>query len=184
MKSLIVYLVKIFPGKIGEKIRQICYAKFFGHRQFRIAEHVTLGLVRGSIVGGENLLVCPEVKLFSTTGTVTLGRNIFFNYGCFLSADRSAIEIGDNSILGPGVTIWASNHRFQDKSRLIVDQGYELKKVLIGNDVWIGANVTILPGACIGDGCVVGAGSVVTAGAIPAYTIVAGVPARKIGERH
>ena len=183
MKSVAVYIVKNLPGNLGERIRQICYAKFFGHRRFRIAEHVTLGLVQGAISGGEDLLICPEVKLFSTTGTVTFGRNVFINYGCFLSADRSAIEIGDNSILGPGVTIWASNHRFQEKSRLIVDQGYEAKKVTIGEDVWIGANVTILPGAFIGEGCVIGAGAVVTAGAVPSYTIVAGVPARKIGER-
>lgn len=56
------------------------------------------------------------------------------------------------------------------------------KKVVIGSDVWIGANVIIMPGVKIGDGAVIGAGSVVTKDISP-YTIVAGVPAKKIRQR-
>ena len=52
--------------------------------------------------------------------------------------------------------------------------------VSIGNDVWLGANVTILKGARIGDGCVVATGSVVTAGEYPPRSVIAGVPARVV----
>ncbi|SCH02904.1 Streptogramin A acetyltransferase [uncultured Clostridium sp.] len=52
----------------------------------------------------------------------------------------------------------------------------------VGNDVWIGCNVVVLPGVTIGDGAVVAAGSIVSKD-IPAYAIVAGVPARVIKYR-
>ena len=183
MKFLVVFLVKVFPGQWGVLLRRFCYAKFFGHKRFHIAENVTLGLIPGCLTGGENLLICPDTKIFATTGRIILGKNIFINFNCFLSADRSEIEIGDNTIIGTGVTIWGSKHRYQKKDLLILDQGYSCKKVSIGRDVWIGANVTILPGAVIGDGCVLAAGSVVTGTTVAPYTTVAGVPARKIGER-
>lgn len=183
MKSIIVYLVKIFPGKFGVYLRKKCYAKFFGHSNFHIGENVTLGFKVGNITGGERLLVSPDTKIFTNTGKIFFGKNIFINFGCFISADRSRIDIGDNTIIGPGVTIWGSNHRYKDKNVIVREQGYDCKRVIIGNDVWIGANVTILPGAKIGEGVVVGAGSVVTGKEILPYSIVAGIPARRIAER-
>jgi acetyltransferase-like isoleucine patch superfamily enzyme len=68
------------------------------------------------------------------------------------------------------------------KSQLINQQKHTSEPINIGNDVWIGANSTILKGVNIGDGAVIAAGAVVTKD-VGAYTIVAGVPARKIGER-
>lgn len=183
MRTLVVLFIKLFPGKLGVKIRKICYARFFGHTSFNIGECVTLGFKIGCLCGGKNLIVSPDTKIFTTTGVLLLGENIFINYGCFISADRSKISIGDNTIIGPGVTIWASNHRYESKDKLILEQGYVSHEVIIGNDVWIGANATILPGAVIEDGCVVAAGAVVTNKRIHSYSIVAGVPARIIGER-
>ena len=57
-----------------------------------------------------------------------------------------------------------------------------IRPVRIGNDVWIGANCTILPGVSIGDGAVIGAGSVVTR-SVASQTIVAGSPARLLRQR-
>lgn len=64
----------------------------------------------------------------------------------------------------------------------IVAQGLEIKSVVIGNDVWIGAHAVILAGVAIGDGSVIAAGAVVTKDVAP-YSVVAGVPARVIKKR-
>lgn len=71
------------------------------------------------------------------------------------------------------------NSQFEDYRYSKIDRNYF---VTIGNDVWIGSNVTILDGVDIGDGAVVGAGAVVTKDVSP-YTIVVGVPAKKVSDR-
>ncbi|MGB9858398.1 MAG: acyltransferase [Moorellaceae bacterium] len=82
------------------------------------------------------------------------------------------IVIGENSIIGYNATILC--HEF-------LPHEYRLGKVEIGSWVLIGANATILPGVRIGDGAIVGAGAVVTRD-VPPGAVVAGVPARPIGE--
>ena len=73
----------------------------------------------------------------------------------------------------------ALNHNFADTTKRIDEQGISTKPVVIGDDVWIGANAVILPGVTIGRHCVVAAGAVVTKD-VPDNTVVAGVPAKVI----
>jgi acetyltransferase-like isoleucine patch superfamily enzyme len=87
--------------------------------------------------------------------------------------------IGSHVNLAQGITVTALNHNFTDTSMRIDEQGISTKPVVIGNDVWIGANAVILPGVTIGKHCVVAAGAVVTKD-IPDHTLVGGVPARII----
>ena len=68
------------------------------------------------------------------------------------------------------------------KDQFWMDQNQTTEGVVIGDDVWIGANCVILDGVIIGDGVIVGAGSIVTKD-IPPYDKWAGNPAKKIGER-
>lgn len=85
--------------------------------------------------------------------------------------------IGKFVMMGPNCTIYSRNHEFSDVSRPMMEQGYsEEKEVVIGDDVWIGGNVTILPGVKIGSHSIIGACSVVTKD-VPEYAIVAGNPA-------
>lgn len=77
--------------------------------------------------------------------------------------------------------ITSDNHGIR-RDRLIREQPGDEHDVVIGNDVWIGAYGIVLPGVTIGDGAVIAAGSVVTKDVAP-YTIVAGVPAKQIGQR-
>lgn len=85
-------------------------------------------------------------------------------------------------MIGPGVIIWSQNHKYESPSIPIRVQGYERRKVIIDRDVWIGAAAVILPGVHLAEGTVVAAGSVVTKSTEP-YSVVAGVPARVIGNR-
>lgn len=86
--------------------------------------------------------------------------------------------IGNYVMMGEDCTIITRNHCFDRTDIPMMEQGFlEEKPVTIGNDVWIGDRVTILPGVTIGDGSIVAAGSVVTHD-VPAFAIVAGVPAK------
>ena len=89
------------------------------------------------------------------------------------------VSIGNNVNLAQGITVTALNHNFDDATKRIDEQGVSTKPVVIGNDVWIGANVVVLPGVTIGSHCVVAASAVVTKD-VPDHTLVAGVPAKVI----
>lgn len=93
------------------------------------------------------------------------------------------IRIGAKCLISQGVSIIGANHSF-DPNIPIIDQPSQSGKkgVVIGDDVWIGTNSTILPGVTIGTGAIVAAGSIVTS-SVPRYAIVAGAPARFLKER-
>ena len=101
-----------------------------------------------------------------------------YNYiGC-----SGKITIGDNVMLAPRVSIYAENHVFDNPNITIKAQGVSKKDVVIEDDCWIAANAVILAGVTIGKGSVVAAGSVVNED-VPAFSVVAGVPARVIKSR-
>ena len=92
-------------------------------------------------------------------------------------------HIGRYVMMGTDVTIITRNHRFDRTDIPMMEQGFEEERpVYIGNDVWIGDRALILPGVHVGDGSIIAAGAVVTKD-VPPYSIVAGVPARKIRDR-
>ncbi|KAA1181932.1 sugar O-acetyltransferase [Paenibacillus sp. B2(2019)] len=105
---------------------------------------------------------------------ITVGKNVFFNTGCSFQ-DRGGINIGDGTMIGMNVTIATLNHGLPLETRNVTYPS----PVIIGDNVWIGSNATILPGVKIGDNSVVAAGAVVTKD-VPANTVVAGVPAKEL----
>ena len=92
------------------------------------------------------------------------------------------IEIGNNVMMSPRVSIYAENHVFDSIEVTIKDQGVKRQFVKIEDDCWIASNSVILAGVTIGRGSVVAAGSVVTKD-VPPYSIVGGVPAKVIKSR-
>jgi acetyltransferase-like isoleucine patch superfamily enzyme len=93
--------------------------------------------------------------------------------GCYIQG-VNGISFGDNTWIGPGVKIISANHDFKNKK--ILTKG---KPIIIGNNVWIGANAVILPEVTIGDNAIIGAGSIVTHD-VEKNCIVAGNPAKLI----
>ena len=114
----------------------------------------------------------------NAVGDVTMGDNTRIGIHCTIIGP---VCIGNNVNLAQGITVTALNHNFADTSRRIDEQGISTNPVVIGDDVWIGANAVILPGVTIGRHVVVAAGAVVTKD-VPDYCVVAGVPAKVIKE--
>lgn len=122
----------------------------------------------------ENVIIHHPEKL-------RLGKNVQIATACQLNAG-GGIEIADNTLIGPSVSIWSQNHIFTRADLPICDQGYEFAPVKIEQDVWIACGAIILPGVVLARGCVIGAGAVVTSSTQP-NTVYAGVPARPINKR-
>lgn len=116
-----------------------------------------------------------EPPFYCCYGTnITLGEHTYINMNCSF-IDDGKITVGARVLFGPGVAIATVGHPIKPTMR-----GYMYTDpVTIGNDCWIGANVTICPGVTIGDNTVIGAGSVVTRD-VPANVVAAGNPCRVI----
>lgn len=117
---------------------------------------------------------------FGSGRGVELGDRSAIGLDCLLIGP---VTIGSDVMMGPRCTILASRHDTSAVDRPMAAQGFlpDLR-VTIEDDVWIGANTTILPGRVIGRGSIVGAGSVVTKD-VPPWTVVGGNPARPIASR-
>ena len=92
------------------------------------------------------------------------------------------IDIGDNVMISPRVSIYSENHNFAELEKPMIEQGVTRSFVKIEDDCWVAANSIILAGVTIGKGAVVAAGSVVTKD-VPPYCVVAGNPAKIVKMR-
>lgn len=109
---------------------------------------------------------------------ITVGDYFYANTGCIIS-DVGQVTIGDHVLLGPRVNILTAGHPIHPVSR---NSGYEYGiPITIGDNVWVGGNVTVCPGVTIGNNVVIGAGSVVTKD-IPANVVAVGNPCHVLRE--
>lgn len=108
----------------------------------------------------------------------TIGSHSGIGKDCKLNCEDEII-IGNRVLMGPEVLIFTSNHVWSPQERTYFCQGITKAKVIINDDVWLGARSIILPGVVIGKGAIVAAGSVVTKN-VPEYVIVGGSPAKII----
>ncbi len=114
---------------------------------------------------------------------VTIGHHVYINKGCDMITTESEIKIGNYVMIGPNVTLIAQNHKSSNwKKPMILENSYEKTGITIEDDVWIGANATILSGTTIKRGAIVAAGAVVTKNVEP-YSVSGGVPAKHIKYR-
>lgn len=127
------------------------------------------------IVGRGQEFNIAFMRLTGSYHNLYLHNNAEINPGCLLVA-RDKIEIGENSTLAYGVTVLTSANPNGPRNKLYSIYPEKKAPVLIGDNVWIGANSTILPGVTIGNCSVIAAGSVVTKD-VPEKVLVAGNPA-------
>lgn len=149
--------------RFGNSVTIQDYSRIRG-RNIEIEDHVFIH---------ENVFIRSAVMVKIGQGT-TINRNT-----CILDH----VTIGKDCSIAPNCVIVGSNHLFMDGSKTIKSQGSEIVGIVIEDDVWIAANVTVLDGVTIGKGSVIAAGAVVTKSVMP-YTIVGGVPAKEIGKRN
>ena len=148
---------------------------------------------------GNNCIVSGYFIFESTHGMVKIGNHSYVGGGTFIC--RSGIEIGNNVTIAWGGTFYDHDSHSLDYMKRRKDIDDELddirngrnfiqnkdwsdvnsKPIKICDDAWIGMNVIILKGITVGEGAIVGAGSVVTKD-VPAWTVVAGNPARVVKE--
>ena len=127
---------------------------------------------------GKNVMINRNVNIWGSE--FKIGDNVQINPGTSLYGN---IEIGNNVMIAPNCMLASGNHGIKDNGEPMIIQKCTSKgKIIIEDDVWIGANSVILDGVTIKTGAVVGGGSVVTKN-IPSKAIVAGNPAKIIKNR-
>lgn len=158
-------ILKNFPSKnsphsIGCRLR-ICYLSNFFKSTGKLV----------NIQPGVHFEGLHNISIGDYSG---IGRNSIIIASCKLI-------IGQNVMIAPELIVFTANHEMK-KDLPMIHQSITIAPVTIGNDVWIGARVTILAGVSVGDGAIIAAGAVVTKSVEP-YSIVGGIPARPIGTR-
>ena len=136
---------------------------------------------KARVAGGTILSFGDEVTGF---GQIAIGENTWIGqYNNLRASAHAPVRIGRDCLLSQFCTLVAANHHI-DVGTPIIRQPLATEKrgIVLSDDVWLGAGVTVLPGVNIGKGAVIGAGGVVTKD-VPEYEIWGGVPAKRLGER-
>ena len=160
-----------FMNEMSDRARRItCRMNGSYHSQQELRE------LMGELFGRP---VDPTFRVFPPFHTdfgcnIHIGRNVFINAGCHFQ-DHGGVTLGDGTLIGHNVVFATLNHALDPERRAEMTPA----PIVLGRNVWVGSNATILQGVTIGDGAVVAAGAVVTRD-VPSNTIVGGVPARVI----
>lgn len=150
-------------------ISRNCYIDALSEKGLVLGNNVSMGINTYIALTGSMKYLGKGMKIGNNVGLGSFG-----HYG----SGAGYLEIGDDCIFGPHVTVVPENHNYDDNTIPIRCQGVSsVGGVRIGTNCWIGANVTILDGAHIGNRCIVAAGAVVK-GEFPDNVIIGGVPAK------
>lgn len=173
-------------ARLRDRVRIEAGVQLKGLRAIRIGagsklhRFCALDAGQGLIVLGEACTLNRYAMLQSGRGRVVLGDRVEVNNHALLNGG-GGLEVGDDSLIGPGVKIISYQHGIAPDQPIRLQPNQD-RPIRIGRDVWIGANAVVLAGVKIGDGAVIGAGAVVTRD-VPAGEIWAGVPARFLRRR-
>ncbi len=173
---------------VGAKTKLI-FSKYISvGKTFNLADNIHIMALskRGIIIGdnfslGSNSIIECTGVIRSLGEGLIIGNNVGIAQNCFIQV-RGLVEIGNNVIMGPNVSIFSENHNFSDTELPINLQGESRIGVKIEDGVWIGTRVVILDGVTIGMNSIVAAGCVVNKD-VPPYSIFGGIPGKLIKNR-
>jgi acetyltransferase-like isoleucine patch superfamily enzyme len=141
---------------------------------FSIGQYKSILIIPGARLTIEEYVSMREFCniLVYEKGNLTIKKNVFFNNYCSINC-LEKIEIGENTLFGEGVKIYDHNHQYQfSNAGLKVERNsFKTAPVKIGDNCWVGSNVTILKGVEIGNNVVIGAGNLIYK-SIPSNSIV------------
>ncbi|MBQ9747888.1 MAG: sugar O-acetyltransferase [Clostridia bacterium] len=160
--------------------QMLCLEKLYDFNATRPSEGAKrMALLREMFAEiGEGCYIEPPLRANWGGHHVHFGKNVYANFNLTL-VDDTHIFVGDNTMIGPNVTIATAGHPILPSLR---EKGYQYNMpVRIGKNCWIGAGAVIIPGVTIGDGVTVGAGSVVTRD-LPDNVVAVGNPCRVLRE--
>ena len=152
-------------------------------RRTQIGAHCQLDAqtASGSIRIGDHCQLGPSAMLLAHGGAIELGDDCSVNPFCVLYG-HGGLKIGNGVRIAAGTVIIPANHNFDEPDVPIHQQGVTAQGIVIEDDVWIGANVTVLDGVRLGHGSVIAAGAVVNHDVQP-FSVMGGVPARLLKQR-
>ena len=167
------------------KINQLYPLGLRAHHTCSIAWSVSVdgGGKGGRVIVGRNTVLDEGAVLRAAGGLIRIGDDCSVNPYCVLIGGSEGLVIGNGVRIAAHSAIVAENHIFEDTSKYMYLQGSSSKGIIIEDDVWIGVGAKILDGVTIQKGTIVAAGAVVTK-STESYSIVAGVPAKKISSRN
>ena len=161
LELYIGFILRVLPGPEGFYLRSFFYRLLFKKC-------------------GKNLILYPGVYI-AFSNNVSVGTRVAINRGVYIDG-RGGIQMGDFVLIGPNCVFSSCDHGHARSDIPMYPQPVGLGCIIIGDDVWIGANVTVTKGITIGDGCIIAANSVVTKD-VPPNSIWGGVPAKHISSR-
>lgn len=156
-----------------EKCKDLCYE----FNQLRPSQTKEQANIIKKLFGKTKNNFCVTAPFWCDYGfNIEIGENFYVNHGCII-LDGAKVIFGDNVFIAPNCGFHTAGHPLDVEQR---NQGLEYAyPIIIGDNVWIGASVTVLPGVTIGSNTVIGAGSVVNKN-IPDGVVAAGNPCRVI----
>jgi len=181
-------LLRNIPGPLGMKIRDIFYRQWFSEvgKNCIFSEGIYFKGARNIYIG-DYVWIDRDVSISAQIGNVKIGSRVHIAPSSHISGE-GGVEIGDFVGISSGVKIYSHSESPRGGLRISGPmipekyKGMKTKKIIIEKDAFLGANSVVLPGVHIGEGAVIAANSLVMTRVKP-YTIVAGVPAKKFGER-
>ncbi len=204
-------ILTFIPGALGMALRKLLWPNMFGGcgkgtvfgygvivrqprkivlgRSVVVSEYSILDGRSGkdlrSIVVGDRSILSNNVMLSCKDGSITIGNDVGINAQTIVqSTNSNPVEIGDDCIIGQRcLIIGGGNYDISAREELIRSRPISSDGgVVLENNVWLGANVSVLGGVRIGQGSVAGAGAVISR-TIPSYSVCMGIPAKVVRER-